>query len=50
MHAYWIPHREAVAAAEAARRMQARAGRNEACPCGSGKKFKKCCGAPTRLH
>lgn len=21
------------------------AGRNEACPCGSGKKFKKCCGA-----
>jgi preprotein translocase subunit SecA len=19
-------------------------GRNEACPCGSGKKFKKCCG------
>jgi uncharacterized protein YecA (UPF0149 family) len=24
-------------------------GRNEACPCGSGKKFKRCCGAPT-LH
>jgi uncharacterized protein YecA (UPF0149 family) len=23
-------------------------GRNEACPCGSGRKFKKCCGsAPT---
>ena len=22
------------------------AGRNEACPCGSGKKYKKCCGAP----
>lgn len=21
-------------------------GRNEACPCGSGKKYKKCCGAP----
>ena len=20
-------------------------GRNEACPCGSGKKYKKCCGA-----
>ncbi|MCA9583063.1 MAG: SEC-C domain-containing protein, partial [Myxococcales bacterium] len=20
-------------------------GRNEACPCGSGKKFKRCCGA-----
>lgn len=25
-------------------------GRNDACPCGSGKKFKKCCGAPTTLH
>jgi len=22
-------------------------GRNEACPCGSGKKYKKCCGAPS---
>ncbi len=22
-------------------------GRNEPCPCGSGKKFKRCCGAPT---
>nr|WP_314624085.1 PBPRA1643 family SWIM/SEC-C metal-binding motif protein [uncultured Noviherbaspirillum sp.] len=22
-------------------------GRNEACPCGSGKKYKKCCGAGT---
>jgi len=21
-------------------------GRNQPCPCGSGKKFKKCCGAP----
>lgn len=50
MHAYWIPHREAVAAVEATRLVQARTGRNEACPCGSGRKFKKCCGAPTRLH
>jgi hypothetical protein len=24
---------------------QVKAGRNDACPCGSGKKFKKCCGA-----
>jgi hypothetical protein len=23
--------------------MTSKAGRNEACPCGSGKKFKKCC-------
>jgi len=27
-----------------------KAGRNEPCPCGSGKKFKKCCGAPPVLH
>ncbi|MBT4699861.1 MAG: hypothetical protein HOB79_02200, partial [Rhodospirillaceae bacterium] len=26
------------------RRVQ-KVGRNEPCPCGSGKKFKKCCGA-----
>ena len=23
-----------------------RVGRNEPCPCGSGKKYKKCCGKP----
>jgi SEC-C motif-containing protein len=28
-----------------ATREQAKVGRNEPCPCGSGKKFKKCCGA-----
>jgi len=26
-------------------RNEAKTGRNEACPCGSGKKYKKCCGA-----
>ena len=25
-------------------------GRNELCPCGSGKKYKKCCGAPTNTQ
>lgn len=25
-------------------------GRNDPCPCGSGKKFKKCCGSTTILH
>jgi hypothetical protein len=25
-------------------------GRNEPCPCGSGKKYKKCCGAPLRMQ
>jgi len=24
----------------------AKVGRNDPCPCGSGKKYKKCCGAP----
>jgi preprotein translocase subunit SecA len=24
-----------------------RIGRNDPCPCGSGKKYKKCCGSPT---
>ena len=26
---------------------RATAGRNEPCTCGSGRKYKKCCGAPT---
>ncbi|MCD4699857.1 MAG: SEC-C domain-containing protein [Phycisphaerae bacterium] len=28
-------------------RNQPRVGRNDPCPCGSGKKFKKCCGRST---
>ncbi|MFU8878027.1 MAG: SEC-C metal-binding domain-containing protein [Wenzhouxiangellaceae bacterium] len=28
-----------------------RIGRNQPCPCGSGRKYKKCCGRPgVRLH
>ena len=27
-------------------RVEQKVGRNEPCPCGSGKKYKKCCGAP----
>ncbi len=30
--------------AEALDREKPRAGRNDPCPCGSGKKYKKCCG------
>lgn len=26
------------------RKIQAKVGRNDPCPCGSGKKYKKCCG------
>ncbi len=50
MHAFWLPLRQAVAEREQARRMSRKVGRNEPCPCGSGKKFKKCCGAPSDLH
>jgi uncharacterized protein len=32
------------------RRGTPKTGRNDPCPCGSGKKFKQCCGAPERLH
>jgi uncharacterized protein len=32
------------------RRQTAKVGRNDPCPCGSGKKYKKCCGADTSLH
>jgi uncharacterized protein len=30
-----------------ARRNDAKVGRNEPCPCGSGKKYKRCCGSAT---
>ena len=33
------------AAVRTVRREMPKVGRNEPCPCGSGKKFKKCCGA-----
>ncbi|MBW3595844.1 MAG: SEC-C domain-containing protein, partial [Planctomycetes bacterium] len=36
---------EAAPAATTIRHAAPRVGRNEPCPCGSGKKFKKCCGA-----
>lgn len=37
-------------AASPLRRASPNLGRNESCPCGSGKKFKKCCGRPEKLH
>ena len=33
------------ARSQTVRRQGPKVGRNEPCPCGSGKKFKKCCGA-----
>ncbi len=32
------------------RRTTPKIGRNDPCPCGSGKKFKQCCGKTTTLH
>lgn len=50
IHAFWLPLRQALAERQTARAMSTKVGRNEPCPCGSGKKFKKCCGAPSELH
>jgi uncharacterized protein len=44
---YWLPHRKA---ASTYRRDSAKVGRNDLCSCGSGRKFKKCCGSPEKLH
>jgi uncharacterized protein len=50
MRAFWLPLRQAVAERHTAQAMSTKVGRNEPCPCGSGKKFKKCCGSPAELH
>jgi len=42
-----VPRAAPLSIDEPAAPASAGAGRNEACPCGSGKKYKKCCGAPT---
>jgi uncharacterized protein len=48
IHAYWLPKRhadyEAVRAEMTVRREGPKVGRNDPCPCGSGRKFKHCCG------
>jgi uncharacterized protein YecA (UPF0149 family) len=58
IHALWLEQRRKQIAAgtlpELVRREPVRnpnkVGRNEPCPCGSGKKFKQCHGSPDRLH
>lgn len=47
IHAHWLPLRKE---ASTFRREDPKVGRNDECPCGSGKKYKKCCGSPERLH
>jgi uncharacterized protein len=44
---YWLPQRKA---ASTFRRETEKVGRNDPCPCGSGKKYKKCCGSGEKLH
>ena len=49
IHEFWLERREHFAPAPAIAK-ERKPGRNEPCPCGSGKKFKKCCGSPGKLH
>jgi uncharacterized protein len=42
IHAHWFARR-ALDVPLALRRSTARVGRNDPCPCGSGKKYRKCC-------
>jgi uncharacterized protein len=54
IHGYWLERRKdskgnlTVGSMPVTR--DPKVGRNEPCPCGSGKKFKKCCGAPPTIH
>ena len=50
IHAFWLPLRQAIYERETSQRLRSKVGRNEPCPCGSGKKFKKCCGSAAELH
>ncbi|WP_133240059.1 UPF0149 family protein [Limnohabitans planktonicus] len=50
IHAFWLPLRQAMYERETSQRLRTKVGRNEPCPCGSGKKFKKCCGSAAELH
>lgn len=53
IHRYWLPLRQAEGTLRAAQgglrsdvpRPGPKVGRNQLCPCGSGRKFKQCCGA-----
>jgi uncharacterized protein YecA (UPF0149 family) len=44
---WWLPVRKAKSTT---RREEPKVGRNAPCPCGSGKKFKQCCGGQKVLH
>jgi len=55
IHAYWLPHREGsgktLTSSHSKRSAEkSKVGRNAPCPCGSGKKYKHCCGSGRTLH
>ena len=53
VHAHWLERRSAapaVASHAPLRREAPKVGRNDPCPCGSGQKYKKCCGQAPTLH
>jgi uncharacterized protein len=44
IHAYWLKQRgDSPSLEQSFKRSEPKVGRNDPCPCGSGKKFKKCC-------
>ncbi|HEX2530775.1 MAG TPA: UPF0149 family protein, partial [Burkholderiaceae bacterium] len=43
IYKFWLPRRKSAVAP--VQREAPKPGRNDPCPCGSGKKFKQCCGA-----
>lgn len=43
IHTYWLGQRDDFAGMETVVLEEPKIGRNEPCPCGSGKKYKKCC-------
>jgi uncharacterized protein len=45
IYKFWVPRRKA--AVTTLVRDEPKVGRNDDCPCGSGKKYKKCHGADT---
>lgn len=45
LYRFWLPYRRATQGRDTVRRAAPKVGRNDPCPCGSGKKFKHCCGA-----
>jgi uncharacterized protein len=53
IHAYWLPTRLKIASGLTAETVplggRSKTGRNALCPCGSGKKYKKCCGGAVKM-